>query len=165
MTDEDERELPLLNLFEVETDEGVKHLVGFFDAVRAGAEGVPSRSIVGGFTPNEDGGFDVETFRVNPEFLAAVTDFMNDEPSRSDEVAAQARANQSDWLYIVDPRDPTPDDEDPPASNIVGAYAVDESGQVVPNSFQYNSQHLWFCVKSGISGLLEDRRFFDWLNP
>src|SRR4051812_31535572 len=101
----EERELPLLNLFEVETDDGIKHMVGLVDAVRAGAEGVPTRSIVGRFTPGPDGSFNIETFGVNPEFVAAFTDFMNGDPSRSDEVVAQAKSIPSQWLYIVDPRD------------------------------------------------------------
>src|SRR4051812_38385697 len=139
----DEQELPLLNIFEVETDEGIRHVVGFVDAVRAGAEGVPTRSIVGAFQPTSEGGFDPESFGANPEFIAAFTDFMNDEPSRSEDVVAQAKTIPSQWLYIVDPRDETPDEDDPPATNIVGCYAVDDTGQVVPNSFQYNGQHLW----------------------
>jgi hypothetical protein len=160
----DESDLPLLNVFEVETDEGMKHLIGFLDPVLAGAKGIATRSVVGGFVPDADGEFDARTFRANPEFLAAFTDFMNDEPSRSDEVVAQALTIPSQWLYIVDPRDETPDDRDPPASQIVGCYAVDDSGQVVPNSFQYNAEHVWFCPETGVSGLLDDRRFFDWLN-
>ncbi len=160
----EQRALPLLNIFEIETDEGVKHLIGFLDPVRAGAQGITMRSVVGGFVPGPDGGFNPDTFGSNPEFIAAFTDFMNDSPSRSDEIVTQAKTIPSQWLYIVDPRDNTPDEEDPPASNIVGCYAVDETGQVVPNSFQYNSEHLWFCDETGVSGMLEDRRFFDWLN-
>lgn len=160
-----DRDLPLLNLFEVETEEGRKHLIGFLDPVRAGAEGLAPRSIVGGFTPNPQGDFDPESFGLNPDFLAAFVDFMNDEPSRSDEVRGRAGQIRSGWLYVLDPRNDTPDDQDPPKSDIVGCYAVDDTGQVVPNSFQYNAEHRWFCPDAGTSGLLEDRRFFDWLNP
>lgn len=160
----EQRALSLLNIFEVETDEGMKHLIGFVDPVRAGAQGISSRSVVGDFDPGADGGFNPDSFGANPEFLAAFTDFMNDSPSRSDEIVEQAKTIPSQWLYIVDPRDVTPDDEDPPPSNIVGCYAVDEAGQVVPNSFQYNGEHVWFCPRYGVSGMLEDRRFFDWLN-
>src|SRR4051794_2003649 len=160
----EESALPLLNIFEVETEEGVKHLVGFLDPVRAGAEGIATRSIVGGFTPGEDGAFNPGSFSVNPEFVAAFTDYMNGEPSRSDEIAAQARTVPSSWLYVVDPRDQTPDDQDPPGSQVIGCYAVDEAGQIVPNSFQYNAEHLWFCPETGPSGVLENRQFFDWLH-
>ena len=136
----------------------MKRLIGFVDPVRAGAEGIASRSIVGGFTPERGGRVRRPlAFRVNPEFLAALTDYMNGEPSRSDEIVAQAREIPSCWLYIIDPRDPTPDEEDPPATDVLGCYAVDEAGQVVPNSFQYNSEHLWFCTAGGVSGMLEDR--------
>lgn len=157
-------QLPLLNLFDIETDAGVRRLIGFLDPVKAGAAGIPTRSIVGGFTPEGDGDFDISSFDINPEFLAALTDFMNGEPSESDEVREQAKQVPGQWLYIIDPRDDTPEDQDPPASEVVGAYAVDETGQIVPNSFQYNSQHVWFSPEAGTSGLLNDRRFYDWLN-
>ena len=98
------------------------------------------------------------------EFLAAFTDFMNGEPCQSAEVVAQALTVPSDWLYILDPRNDSPDDTDPPTPDVVGCYAVDEAGQIVPNSFQYNREHRWFCPEGGTSGLLNDRRFYDWLN-
>ena len=60
--------LSLLNVFEVETDEGMRTLIGYVDPVRAGAEGISTRSIVGGFIPGADGGFDLATFNANPEF-------------------------------------------------------------------------------------------------
>ena len=157
-------DFPLLNVFDVETDEGVRRLIGFVDPVRAGAEGIANRKIVGAFTPDAEGRFDPSAFSVNAEFLAAFTDFMNDEPSRSPEVAGMALKVPSDWLYILDPRDDSPDDADPPASDVVGCYAVDETGQIVPNSFQYNREHRWFCPARGTSGLLDDRRFYDWVN-
>src|SRR4051794_34483215 len=97
---EEHESLPLLNTFEVETEEGMKHLIGFLDPVLAGARGINPRSVVGGFTPDAEGEFDPATFRVNPVFLAAFTDYMNDEPSRSPEVVEQARTLRSEWLYI-----------------------------------------------------------------
>ena len=159
------KELSLLNIFEVETDEGMKHLIAFLDPVRAGAEGIATRGVVGAFLPDSQGEFDPATFTVNPEFIAAFTDYMNQEPGRVTEIADQARAIPGQWLYLVDPRDETPPDQDPPATDILGCFAVDDSGQVVPNSFQYNRDHSWFCPEKGVSGLLIDRRFFDWLNP
>ena len=155
---------PLLNVFDVEIDDGVRRLIGFVDPVRAGAEGIATRRIVGGFTPDPSGTFDPNAFAANPEFLAAVTDYMNGEPSQSAEIVAQALTVPSDWLYILDPRNDSPDDTDPPTPDVVGCYAVDEAGQIVPNSFQYNREHRWFCPEGGTSGLLNDRRFYDWLN-
>ncbi len=68
------------------------------------------------------------------------------------------------WLYLVDPRNTAPENEDPPGPDMLGCFAVDETGQVVPFSFQYNADHRWFCPDKGPSGLLTDRRFYDWLN-
>jgi hypothetical protein len=163
MSDSD---LSLLNIFEILTDEGAtRHLVGFLDPVLAGSRGLDSRSMVGEFDPGPDGVFDHTTFRPNPEFIAAVEQFMNGAPSRTPEVADQARAIPNQSLYIVDPRNRTEPDADPPASDILGAYSVDGDGRIVPGSFQYNRAHLWFCPASGVSGMLEDRGFYDWLHP
>ena len=46
----------------------------------------------------------------------------------------------------------------------MGCFAVDGSGQIVPNSFMYNENHRWLEPASGVSGVLEDRRFYDWLH-
>ena len=156
--------LSLLNIYEVDSEDGPKHLVGFLDPVRAGAEGIDSRFMVGEFTPRPDGEFDVETFAANPEFIAAFTDYMNDAPSRAPDVVESAATITSDWLYIVDPRNATEADQDPPTADILGAFAVDDGGQVVPNSFQYNAEHQWFSPDHGISAMLQDRRFHDWLH-
>lgn len=158
--------LSLLNIYEIEDEEagGTRHLVGFLDPVRAGARGLASHAMVGEFTPGPDGEFDGDSFVPNPEFVAAVTAYMNAQAGPSPEVAAEARKVPGDWLYLVDPRDETPDGDDPPRENILGAFAVDEGGQVVPNSFQYNANHRWFSRESGVSGMLEDRRFYDWLH-
>lgn len=156
--------LPLLNIFVVDTDEGRNHLIAFLDPVRAGAEGIKTRSVVGGFTPDSKGEFDGGSFRVNPEFLAAFVDYMNEQAAETDELKDQASAIRSDWLYVLDPRNQSPEHEDPPASDVLGCFAVDDTGQIVPSSFQYNAQHLWFRPETGVSGLLNDRRLFDWLN-
>ena len=156
--------LPLLNLFEVVDDAGATHhIVAFVEPVRAGSEGIASRCVVGEFTPGPDGGFDPGSFRANPEFLAAVVDYMNDEAGRSASLVEQARAIRSDWLYVEDPR--VGQDENPPAaSDLLGAFAVDDVGQIVPKSFQINSHHRLFTAERGASGLLGDRRFHDWLH-
>ena len=161
---DDQATLSLLNVFEVETDDGARRLIAFVDPVRAGAEGIATRGIVGEIDAEADGDFDTTNFEPNPEFLAAVVDFMNGDPSRSHEVMEQAKAIPSHWLYVIDPRNRSPHDADPPTSDVIGCFAVDDAGQIVPNSFQYNAEHKLFCPASGPSGLLDDRRFFDWLN-
>lgn len=161
---EPEQELSLLNIYEVETDSGPRHLVGFLDSVLAGARGIDSRAMIGEFAPGPDGEFNLETFSVNPEFVAAFTAYMNHEAARSPEVIASAEQLRSDWLYLVDPRNQSHADDEPPGADILGCYAVDADGQIVPGSFQYNQNHLWFNPESGTSGLLSDRRFYDWLH-
>ncbi|MBX6316433.1 MAG: hypothetical protein IRY99_26500 [Isosphaeraceae bacterium] len=159
-----EHELSLLNVYEVEDQGRTRYLVGFLDPVLAGSRGIALRAMIGEFTPRADGEFDLGTFEVNPEFIAAFEQYMNGEPSRSPAMVEQARAVPGQWLYLVDPRNTTPPDQDPPAADILGRFAVDDEGQVVPNSFQYNNGHLWFSPESGVSGLLLDKRFYNWLH-
>ncbi len=162
MSDDDA--LPLLTIFEVETEEGVKNFVGFVEPVRAGAEGIDDRAIVGEFEAPSPGEFDVESFEPHEGFIAAFVEYMNGDPSRSGKVIEHARTIPGKWLYIVDPRNATDPEQDPPPSDVVGAFAVDDSGQIVPNSFQYNAHHAWFCPDAGPSGLFHDRAFYDWIH-
>ena len=155
--------LSLLNYYEIDADGVTRHLLCFLEPVRAGAEGIAVRSIVGDFTPGPDGAFDAATFRANPQFIAALTDYMNLEADRSPEIIAQARAQPSVWLYLIDPRNPDPNGDIPP-TDLVGCFAVDDVGQIVPSSFQYNTNHAWIDPSSGPSGILADRRFYDWLH-
>jgi hypothetical protein len=158
-------ELSLLNVYEVETDGSTHHIVCFLDAVLAGARGIDSRAVVGEFTPQPDGRFDPETFELNPEFIEVFTQYMNEESAQTEQVVQEASANPSAWLYVIDPRSPNAPAADPPPSDVLGCFAVDDHGQVVPNSFQYNSEHVLFDPAQGVSGILADRRFYDWLHP
>jgi hypothetical protein len=163
----DER-LSLLNVFEVEIDGTTRHLLCFMDPVRAGAEGLDTRAVLGEVTPDDRGGFDVGTLELNPDFIETVEMFMNEQGSRSPELIREASTCPGDWLYVLDPRyNADLDlaiDEEPPAVEILGCYAVDETGQIVPGSFQYNRNHLWFNPDSGASSLLNDGAFYDWLH-
>ena len=156
--------LSLLNLYEIDDDGSTRHIVCLLEPVRAGAVGIDARTIVGGYDPGPDRGFDLQSFRPNPGFAAAFTDYMNAVASHAPELIAQAAAQPGLWLYLVDPRAPDPAGEVPPG-DVVGCFAVDETGQIAPNSFQYNANHLWFDPDAGPSGILSDRRFYEWLNP
>lgn len=160
-----ESDLPLLNIFEVETEEGTRHLVGFQDPVLAGAVGLASHAMVGEFTPKPDGEFDAETFEPNPEFIEAVVAFMNGIPEQSPELNEGARQIPGQRLHIVDPRNDTPTEDDPPLEDVLGSFHVDDTGAIVEDSFEYNDDHVWFSRASGVSGLLSDRGFYDWLHP
>ncbi len=160
-----ESDLPLLNIYEVETVDGIRHLIGFLDPVLAGSIGIDSRAMIGEFTPGPDGDFDAETFEINPEFIDAFTEFMNEQTAHSPELVEGARSIPGQRLYLVDPRNQTESDEDPPSEDVLGCFSVDDSGQIVPDSFEYNEEHLWFSPESGVSGILYDRNFYDWLHP
>ncbi len=158
------RELSLLNLYEIETDGRRRHVVCLLDPVLAGAVGIDSRSVIGEFTPGPEGGFNAETFALNPAFITAFTYYMNAVAAQADEVVESAKGHRSDWLYVLDPRYRPVDDVEPPTRNLLGCFAVDDTGQVVPGSFQYNGNHIWFDSEDGVSGILHDRRFYDWLH-
>ena len=154
--------LALLNVYEVETEHGPASLLCFLDPVLAGAKGIEPRSIVGEYVTGEGGGFDPDGFRVHPAFVEALTGFMNEEAAETADVAGRARTLASGWLYVLDPRDRSGDGAEPPTANVLGAFAVDDDGQVVPGSFQYNANHKMFDAEHGTSGVLFDRSFYDW---
>jgi hypothetical protein len=158
--------LPLLNVFEVADDEGgTRHLLAFIEAVRAGSSGIDPRSIVGEITPNDEGGYDATSLKLNPEFIGAFTDYMNEVHAVEPGIVEQARSLPSGWVYIMDPRHVEEPGTDPPPTDLVGAFAVDDDGQVAPQSFQYNENHVLIDRERGMSGLFSDRRFYDWLHP
>ena len=97
--------LPLLNVFEVSDDQGgTRHLLAFLEPVRAGSAGIDPRSIVGEITPTDGGGYDPRSLKLNPEFIEAFTDYMNEVQAVTPEIIAQARTLPSGWVYIIDPR-------------------------------------------------------------
>ena len=107
--------LPLLNVFEVADDQGAtRHLLAFIEPVRAGSSGIAPRSIVGEITPTA-GGYDPRSLKLNPEFIEAFTDYMNEVQSVTPEIVAQARDLPSGWVYIIDPRHVEEPGVDPPA--------------------------------------------------
>jgi hypothetical protein len=153
----------LINAFEVELEGSIRHFLCFVDPALAEERGIDGRSVLGEFTPGPDGGLDLDSLKINPHFIEAFEQFMNEEAARSPELAQEARSHPGDWLYVIDSRHQGDPDDDPPASEVVGRFAVDETGQIVPDSFQYNRQHLWFSPDAGGSSILANRPFYDWL--
>jgi hypothetical protein len=163
MSDSDE--LPLLNVFEVEAnDGGTRHLLAFVETDLAGSNGLPTRSIVGEISPTEDGGYDSKSLRLNPEFVEALTGYMNAVQATTPEITEQARKLPSGWFYIIDPRFTEDSGTEPSSTDIVGAFAVDDAGHVVPGSFHYNDKHAMIDQVRGMTGLFSDRRFYDWMH-
>jgi hypothetical protein len=154
----------LLNVYEVVTEDGLRHLVCFLDPERADAEGIDPCSVVGEFTPGPGQSFDPATFLPNTVFVEAFKEYMDEEAMRSPELSRAALEHADDWLYVLDPRFHGVHDGEPPAGEILGGYAVDGSGQIIPGSFLYNERHRWFDPVAGVSGVLFDRRFYDWLH-
>lgn len=157
--------LPLLNVYEVEFQGEKRFVVCLLEPVLAGSRGIDERSTVGEFTPAPDGGFQLESFRLNPVFITALTEYMNTTVAQTSDIAAQARQNQNGFLYLLDPRCSISRGAEPNDSEVVGSFAVDSRGLLVPGSFHYNEHHLWFSPATGVSGLLADRKFYDWLHP
>jgi hypothetical protein len=121
--------------------------------------------MVGEFVPAPNGEFDPETFSVNPEFVAAFVAYMNLQARSVPEFGQQARERPGERLFIVDPRNQDQGDTGPPEFDILGGFDVNEVGEIVPDSFQYNANHQWFSQSSGISGIFFDRRFYAALHP
>jgi hypothetical protein len=158
-------DLGLLNVFEFEEEGETRHVVAYMDPVLAGSVGLSSHAVVGDFTPGADGEFDPDTFAPNPEFLDSVAEFLNGQPEHSPELQAGARGSVGQPLFLVDPRCTTVADDDPEPEDVLGHFVVDETGTIVPDSFVYNPQHVWFSTRSGVSGLLSDRAFYEFLHP
>jgi hypothetical protein len=77
----------------------------------------------------------------------------------------EAQSHAGGWLYILDPRFAGAEGEEPPHSDLLGGFTVDLGGKLVPESFTYNGEHLWFNPASGVSGVLSDLQFYKWLHP
>ncbi len=158
--------LPLLNIFEVPDEDGLtRHLLAFLEPTRAESAGIEPRCIVGDIEPTAEGGLDAATLRVNPEFVGAIAAYMNEVQAGSPDLAGSARALAPGRFPVVDPRNPPRPDVAPPPGDIVGTFAVDDSGRVVPGSFSYNQAHALIDPELGISALFSDRKFYDWLHP
>lgn len=158
-----ERSLDLLNIYELMEPEGPRHLVAFLEPVLAELRGIVSHAVVGEFLPRTDGEFDPNTFELNPEFVLQFIRYMNEEAIHSPELLDQAARNPSSQLHLVDPRNL--DDDEPPLSDVLGRFTIDEHGQPVAGSFEYNREHAMFDPVKGPSDILTDRSFYNWLHP
>ncbi len=157
--------LPLLHVFEVPGDDGrIRHLLAFIEPARADSIGIDSESIVGEITPTAEGGFDPQSLQRNPQFLQAFARYMDEVEAHSPEMVDKARGLHSGWAYVIDPRAPAQPGVEPDQADIVGAFSVDDSGRIVPDSFQYNESHLLIDREKGFSGLFTDQKFYDWLH-
>jgi hypothetical protein len=158
--------LPLWNVYEVKTEDGrTQHLLTFLQADRAAAGGIEPRSIVGEVTPTDFGGFDPLSLNVNPEFIEALTTYMNEVVALTPAIVEQARACSVEWTYVVDPRNHDTSGEAPPPTDVLGAFGVNKTGDVVVGSFIYNHSHALIDQEKGFSGIFSDQRFYDWLHP
>lgn len=157
--------LPLMNVYVFTADDGqVRHLLALQEPVLAGEKGVEPRSIIGEVTPNDYGGYDPLSLLLNPAFVEAIGSYMNEVVAETPEIAEQARAGASNWVLVVDPRNHDQTGVAPHPTDVVGGFVVDESGRIVPGSFEYNIEHNLLDTERGMSGLFSDRRFYDWLH-
>ena len=161
----DEQDTPgsCLNVFEIVTEGVHRHLICFLRSDRAQEAGIDPRGVVGEFTPGEGEEFDPKTFVLNTEFINALTSYMNEEAIKNPGMEEEGRKNVGGWLYLLDPRFPQEEGKEPEPADILGGFAVSDEGEIVPDSFYYNEEHVWFDAVNGVSGVLSDRRFYDWL--
>jgi hypothetical protein len=156
--------ISLLNVLEVQHEGRTRHFLAFVSAEDTGERGLPTRLLVGEFEPDDQGEFDPARFERNPEFIEALVSFMNETPQRQPEIIETARERPGEWLYVLDPRYRHEGPDDPAPSQVVGAFFVDETGAIRPDSFQYNPEHELFCPSTGVSGILMDRVFYEWMH-
>lgn len=156
-------EVPLF-FYEIDDQGTTRHLVGFLHRVLAESRGLKSEAMVGEYDPTPDGQFDPETFRRNPEFIAAFVAYMNRKARNNPDLGEVARQRPGERLYLVDPRN-LDEDGAPLESDVLGSYEVDDQGAIVADSFEYNDPHVWFCPQSGPSGVFHDLDFYTTLHP
>lgn len=153
----------LLNIYEFEAPEGPRSFVCFLTPETADSKGVPDRAIVGEFEPNAEGEFDASTFQANTLFLEAFVQYMNAEAIGAPELKAKASENAGSVLALLDPRVAEPA-EPPPKHEVMGWFHIDETGRPVPESFEYNADHVLFDAENGPSGILTDVQFYEWMH-
>lgn len=156
-------EVPLF-FYEVNDDGTARHLVGFLHRILAESRGLKSEAMVGEYDPSPTGEFDPETFRRNPEFIAAFVSYMNRKAQGNADLHEAAGQRPGERLYLVDPRNGDAEGA-PPESDVLGSYDVDDQGAIVADSFEYNDQHVWFCPEAGVSGVFHDMGFYAALHP
>ncbi|MFM7318869.1 MAG: hypothetical protein ACKO5E_18140 [bacterium] len=156
--------LPLLMVYELDDSSGHHHVICFQDPVHAGSVGIDVRSIVGRFQPGPEGQFNPATFQFNLAFVEEVSRFMNQVLIHNPYLRDEARNSPDGRLEVIDPRCFLSDLPEIPIYNILGWFAVDAQGQIMPDSFLYNHNHVWFDPESGTSGLLASRPFYDFLH-
>jgi hypothetical protein len=160
-----EREtLPLLMVYELNDVTGKHHVVCFQDPVLAGSVGVDVRTIVGRYFPTPEGAFDPASFQFNPGFLEVVSNFMNNVAIDAPSLAMEAKNVAGGKLEVIDPRCDLERLTEIPMSEIVGWFAVEDSGTILRDSFFYNHNHVWFDPYYGTSGLLSMRKFYDFVH-
>jgi hypothetical protein len=156
----------LLNVFNVEHNGETIHLLCFVDPAIATAEGLSEEWIVGELDPDETGELRPEGLRVNPEFVLALSGYLNHLPSTRPQIVEQGRAARGDErLVLLDPRFQGGPADEPPFEDVLGSYKLESDGEIVSGSFVYNSAHRLFDPVRGPSGLFFDLLFHEWLHP
>ena len=155
----------LLNIYDVETEKGPARSSASSTPCSPGPRGSTTRSVVGDYV-------DRRGRRVRPRRLPGQPgvrrgpDRLHERGDRRDPRRSPARPGRSGATGSTSSTPatgPTPRPSRRPA-NVLGAFAVDDAGQVVPGSFQYNANHRMFDREFGTRALLFDRAFYDWLH-
>lgn len=101
-------------------------------------KGLPSKAIIG-LLPHSETRLDPATFKPNPEFVAFLHEVIKTYAPLDPDLQAEARKQGQGWLYIIDGRTPTPQDNVPP-EDIIGAFQL-QAGKIMAGSYQGNQNH------------------------
>ena len=128
-------QLPL-NIFSVDTPDGIKDYVSCLPHELVFARGLVGEAIMGVLLQPLD-----RQERITPDVFApnrVFVDFMHDVVARRGPeqpgLVAEAQRQSDGWLYVIDQRTPTPGGAVPP-EDIVGWFEV-RGGQVVAGSYK-----------------------------
>lgn len=133
-------QLPI-NVFHVDTVEGVKIYVICAPIESAFENGTPGQAILGQLSrPLKPGdSIEPEIFVSNRMFVDFMHQVIREHAPKIDGLKQEAQRQRTGWVYIIDQRTETPAGDVPP-EDIVGAFMV-SFGQVVPGSYHPNPNH------------------------
>lgn len=136
---------------------GAEHAILAFKRPRDGGD-APARTIVGQF-PMKGTMPDWSRFSPSPAFLAFFTAYMKGNLPVAPDILAEARVNPGEFVYVIDRRTPTPND-DVPFRDIIGWYTSAEDGSPIADSFEYNDEHQLALADGTLSSILADSQVY-----
>ena len=133
-------QLPV-SICDVATADGTKHYVMLLPIDTAFKEGLVPEAIVGALSDQWEPATPITpaVFARNSVFVKFLHAVIARHGPNDPRFLAEAKRLGAGWVYIIDQRTPTPNDEVPP-EDIIGAFEV-RAGTAVPESYRPNSKH------------------------